>query len=215
MSKDETGNLVAPESANKVDLVAAVLYGDARVQAAHGVSQVEVTVRDGDNTPLYVLSGSGGYNPEGITVYPELNAFFLPRDLAVSGTKGDIRVWYSDGKEEMSSLKDGHDLITYFSSEATPPFRRSGLPSVNRDGKLVLPYEAEPWRKVLVERSTNLADPTSWKALSGITFIPPIAPAGVKSVYGTTTVRTALLPMDGNFAVYRLRDEESVTAQKQ
>ena len=214
-TRDSAGNWVVPSTATNVDFVEAVLLNSGRVQAAPGVERVEVTVRDEYGHPVSVLSGTGDYNPEGITVYPDRHIFYLPRDLAVSGTNGDIRVWYADGREQLYSLKDGHDLITYRSPPAASPFRRSGLPSVTQDGKLSLPYEAEDWRRVRIERSLNPADPTSWKPLSGITFVPPVAPASIGSQYEPLHVRTALLPMDGPFAVYRLRDEEPVATQKQ
>ena len=113
----------------------------------------------------------------------------------------------------MFSLSDGQGLITYLSPPATPPFRRSGVSFLNKEGQFVLPYEAESGKLVQIERTTNLADSGSWQAVSGIRFVPPRSSAGAPSY--ESVLHQAIVPMDSAVAFYRLRDLESVAAQKQ
>lgn len=214
VSQNTSGELELPEEAYKVDLASAILSRIGIWLLVPGIQQARLLTKDEQGNTLLVLEGSREFDPEGITIVPKWNLVVMPMRPAVSGTLGEIRTWYRDGSEQAFSLSDGSNLITYLSPPASPPFRRSGVPFLNREGQFVLPYEAQLGITVQVERTTNLDDPQSWRAVSGIRFVPPRSPAGASAVYGPV-VHQALVPMDGSTAFYRLRDQESVAAQKQ
>ena len=102
--QNEKGDFVAPNSAYTVDLTAALI--SAFPLFAEGVARAKLETEDAHGNAV-VLEGSGGYNREGLTLYPEDNLVGLPTKYTVSGQPGKVTLEYQNGKKRVYRLQDG------------------------------------------------------------------------------------------------------------
>ncbi len=172
LEKNEKGDFVAPQSAYTVDLVAAVMRSHSRPFFVTGIvrAKLETMNEYGDTI---VLEGDGGYNPEGLTVYPEQGyakkeVVYLPARLVTSGQEGKVTLWYKSGAQQVFSLADGHLVpsLTLRKAGSGVELLVSSLDAFTIEvsenlrewSVLYLPPAIEPAAPVLVQR---FSDPVS------------------------------------------------------
>lgn len=79
-----------------------------------------------------------------------------------SSRSGSIRIWYTNGAEQVFDLSGGELLVTYLSpSVPSSTARRLGVPRVTDEG-ILLSFEATDDESVVIERSRDLV---SWEPL--------------------------------------------------
>ena len=110
LEKNDKGELVAPNSAYTVDLVAAVMRIRYHVFFAENINRVLLEVEDETGTVVLSHDSSREENPyeEGVGVNQQRDGmFYIPKRFAVSGQSGRITLWQKNGAKRVYRLKDG------------------------------------------------------------------------------------------------------------
>ena len=109
LEKNDKGELVAPNSAYTVDLVAAVMQIGYHIFFAESVGRVLLEAEDDEgNVVLTLDSSSRDKDPyvEAVGILPP-DGFFIAKKRAVSGQRGKVTIGYQNGKKRVHRLQDG------------------------------------------------------------------------------------------------------------
>ncbi|MBI1975290.1 MAG: hypothetical protein HYS57_02940 [Parcubacteria group bacterium] len=132
----------------------------------------------------------------GMAVWEEEDVVWVRTEWLVMSPRGEFRIWYEGGREEVTDTKNGETLITYLSPPVALPAKRLGVPRVTDKG-IELPYEATDDEQVLIKRASP--DLTVWYPLPHIPVQPPVEPSGIRPAStGPVRIRTATAPRDNN-----------------
>ena len=109
LEKNDKGELVAPNSAYTVDLVAAVMQIGYHIFFVESVGRVLLEAEDDEGNVVLTLDSSSRDKYSYVEVVDILppDGFFIPKKRAVSGQRGRVSVWYKNGAKRVYRLKDG------------------------------------------------------------------------------------------------------------
>ena len=105
---NEKGELVVPESAYKVDLVAALMQSRGHAFFVENIERALLEVENEKGNIIRAIDSLDGfsYERESVVIYRNEVVFF-PIKYVVSGQSGSITLWYTNGTKRVYRLQNG------------------------------------------------------------------------------------------------------------
>ena len=140
--RDVSGKLTVPESAYKVDLVAALMRGNSHAFFVKGIDYALLEVEDAsgnilieDDSRNYAVGGGEG----DIVVNRADEVVGITTSFITSGQPGHVSIWYKNGLKQVFNLADGK----LFPPPITVAKATEGLVLTVADSRLVLEESAD------------------------------------------------------------------------